>query len=171
MYVSILRRSLLAAAAALFALSAAAPIQAAPPEFFTITVSDTRLISGCAFPVELRFDGIAEGSILRDKNGNLKLQIFRYSPLSGVTYTNIINGKYLTSKTVGVDQIRFQRDGTLTLAFNGMGANVTLPGLGMIEHDVGHVVLDATTGEILFIGGPHPAWIGGNIDALCQALA
>ena len=61
-------------------------------------------------------------------------------------------------------------DGTQTN--NGLVIRRVYPGLGLFAHDVGTVVFDLTTGEILRIGGPHDVLINGSsVPAICEALA
>ena len=46
---------------------------------------------------------------------------------------------------------------------------ITLPGAGVIFHDVGRTIYDLNTGEILVQTGPSD-FTDGNVDALCAAL-
>jgi hypothetical protein len=46
----------------------------------------------------------------------------------------------------------------------------TLPGVGVVLHDVGRLVYDTSTGDILFQAGPAQ-YLNGDIAALCAALS
>lgn len=46
----------------------------------------------------------------------------------------------------------------------------TLPGVGVVMHDVGRVVYDTSTGEVLFQAGPQQ-YLNGDIAALCSVLS
>lgn len=46
----------------------------------------------------------------------------------------------------------------------------TLPGVGVVMHDVGRLVYDTNTGEVLFQAGPQQ-YLNGDITALCTVLS
>lgn len=52
----------------------------------------------------------------------------------------------------------------------GAEVKFTLPGVGVLLHNVGRVVYDTSTGEVLFQAGPHQQ-LEGDTAALCAALS
>lgn len=46
----------------------------------------------------------------------------------------------------------------------------TVPGVGVVLHDVGRVIYDTATGEVTFQAGPHQ-YLEGDTAALCAALS
>lgn len=58
---------------------------------------------------------------------------------------------------------------TVTATFTGQVYTVTLPGSGLILHDVGKVVF-APDGTITFEGGPHQE-LNNQVQELCAALS
>ena len=62
-------------------------------------------------------------------------------------------------------------DGTLTTTGNPLNVHVPGLGTGVLVNDSGRLSIDTDTGEVLFIGGPHPAFLGPKaFDEAC-ALA
>ena len=51
----------------------------------------------------------------------------------------------------------------------GPAFRINLPGQGVIFLMAGRLVLDLSTGEVLFEAGPQD-WLEGNLDELCTAL-
>ena len=60
-------------------------------------------------------------------------------------------------------------DGTRTIS--GTGRSVTMPGVGKVLHDAGHVILDNESDEVLFEHGPvvNEATPEGA-QLVCQAM-
>ena len=60
-------------------------------------------------------------------------------------------------------------DGTRTIS--GTGRSVTMPGVGKVLHEAGHVILDNESGEVLFEHGPvvNEATPEGA-QLVCQAM-
>ena len=58
---------------------------------------------------------------------------------------------------------------TATFTYTGQVYTVTLPGSGLIVHDVGKAVFDAN-GNLIFEGGPHQL-LDNQVQQLCAALS
>lgn len=56
-----------------------------------------------------------------------------------------------------------------TLAIAGLQLKLTVPGYGVVFHEVGRLIIDLITGETVFQAGPNDA-SDGDIAALCEAL-
>jgi hypothetical protein len=52
----------------------------------------------------------------------------------------------------------------------GLYYSTTVPGVGVVFHDVGRLVRDLTTGEVLFEAGPHDVLESGDVALFCAAL-
>lgn len=52
----------------------------------------------------------------------------------------------------------------------GLFYSTTVPGLGVVFHDVGKLVRDIETGDILFEAGPHDVLHGDEVALFCAAL-
>ena len=52
----------------------------------------------------------------------------------------------------------------------GLYYTTTVPGLGVVFHDVGWLVRDIETGAILFEAGPHDVLHGDEVALFCTAL-
>jgi hypothetical protein len=52
----------------------------------------------------------------------------------------------------------------------GLYYSTTVPGLGVVFHDVGWLVRDIETGTILFEAGPHNVLHGDEVALFCTAL-
>ena len=50
----------------------------------------------------------------------------------------------------------------------GLDIRVTIPGVGNLYLDRGHLIFDSS-GNLTFEAGPHPS-LHGDIDGLCAAL-
>lgn len=59
---------------------------------------------------------------------------------------------------------------TPTVIIAGLLYQVTVPGHGVIFHQVGRIILDLDTGEVLFQAGPND-FVSQDVAALCAALA
>ncbi len=62
-------------------------------------------------------------------------------------------------------------DETVTTAGNPFNIQVPGSGTGVLVNDSGLITYDPETGEVLFIGGPHPAFFGPEVfDEVCALL-
>ena len=59
----------------------------------------------------------------------------------------------------------------MTFVAMGVFDILPMPGQGLVVHDVGRIIVDTTTGELLFSAGQFTVHgPGGSVDALCAAL-
>lgn len=155
-------------------LVALAPLSSAlanPPEFSIVEAQFEFPIFGCEFPVQGVLTVTFKTSVHTDQNGDFKFLIERVFSQQA-TYTNLDTGSTLTSsKGAGIDKIFIEEDGTAIVMLSGLIDIVTLPGQGLVLQDVGRIIVDLTTGEILFSAGQFTAHGPlGEVDALCAAL-
>ena len=162
---------LLTLLALLLALTPVSSSLAAPPEFSFVDFSVTFPIVGCDFPVQGELSATFKTSVHYDGNGDLRMLIDRVQDQQ-TSYTNLATGNSISStKGAGIDQIRMQNDGTIIFMIAGLVDIVRVPGLGLVVQDVGRIVVDSVTGELLFSAGQFTIHgPGGSIEALCAAL-
>lgn len=89
-----------------------------------------------------------------------------------ITYTNLETGFSISSTMAGgVNRVIVDQDGTVTLVIMGLLDIVTLPGQGLVVQDVGRLIYDLETDQLLFSAGKFTAQgPGGSVEALCAAL-
>jgi hypothetical protein len=155
-------------------LLAVAPLSvasASPPDFTTIAVDFTFPIAGCEFAVQAQLTSTVIVSTWVDQDGEFRMGRERYLNDAQFVYTNLENGISLTSKTFGPNIFRPNPDGSLTVYISGLFSLVPGQG-GPVIIDVGRIVVDPATGQILFSAGQFTVHgPGGSIEALCAALA
>jgi hypothetical protein len=98
-------------------------------------------------------------------------QIILHVRLVG-TLSNSVTGTSVPEEEDATITATFATPGdfsTMTLTYTGQVFKVTLPGSGLILHDVGKVVF-APDGSISFEGGPHQE-LHNQVDKLCAALS
>ena len=146
--------------------------RAAPPQFDFVEINFIFPITGCDFPVQAELTGTLKASVHTDKNGEFKMLIERVIRDSQSTYTNLDTGFSISSSHgSGIDKILVEEDGTVLFVAMGVFDILPVPGQGPIVHDVGRIVVDTTTGELLFSAGQFTVHgPGGNVEALCAAL-
>jgi hypothetical protein len=164
------RKKILAmfAVLSLMVLGSGSAAQAAQPEFETVQVDDAFVLEGlCAFPIQIRYQGVSKISTHTDEDGEFAMQIDRGQWTT--TITNVETGTSFMSVNTGPGIYRVQEDGTVQYARSGVQAIINVRGKGAVFHEVGRIVYDED-GSILFRAGQRQ---GTDLDvaALCEALA
>ena len=130
---------------------------------------DTGLSCG-SFDI-LQSDSVTDRfTIFYDQAGNVTQAIF-HDRAEG-TFSNSVTGTSVTFEGTVTQTDTFATPGdfsTMTATFTGDIFKVTLPGSGLILHDVGRAVF-APDGTITFEAGPHQL-LHGQVDKLCAALS
>ena len=146
--------------------------RAAPPQFDLVEINFIFPVEGCDFPVQAELTGTLKASVHTDKNGDFKMLIERVIRDSQSTYTNLDTGFSISSSHgSGIDKILVEEDGTILFVAMGVFDILPVPGQGLIVQDVGRIVVDTTTGELLFSAGQFTVHgPGGNVEELCAAL-
>jgi len=109
-------------------------------------------------------------TIFYNQAGNVTKAVFHAREVG--TLSNSVIGKSVPFKSAQTVIFTFATPGdfsTATGTFTGQEDNVTLPGSGLILHDVGRVVF-APDGTITFEGGPHQL-LHNEVQELCAALS
>jgi hypothetical protein len=135
--------------------SADQPVFAGP-----FTFSSTVLVADCgAFLVLDHFTGVVRFQLLFDKDG---APVRFFLDFSGTdTFTNSVTGKGFTEK------FHYRQIVDIDTSTNvGVAVNLTIPGEGAVLQDVGRIIFDLATGEVLFEAGKFEY----DISALCAAL-
>ncbi len=177
-----MKRRLLPFIVALVLATAAVPAFAAPPE----TTTEETIITnepltdfegntldcadfGAAYPFNMIENAVRTDRVTTyvDKQGNpIRTQV--HVKYTG-SLTNSVTG-YSVSDTPDSFMLVFDhRDQTLTVV--GLTWSINLPGEGHVVLNAGRLVFDPTTGEVMFMAGPHA--IGPNPDSvrlLCSVL-
>jgi hypothetical protein len=134
---------------------------AAPPDMrdvhFEVHIVDDW---SCDFPIALDFVFDAREKFFYNEEGEL-IRFQAHVDRQG-TLTNLETGLTLRDpghSTVFIDMV----EGTQTVV--GLNWNINVPGEGVVVLDVGRLVFDLYTGDILFEAGPHqlrgegPTWL------------
>jgi len=119
----------------------------------------------------LRSDTFTEGfTIFYNQAGNETQGVFHVREVG--TLSNSVTGTSVPFEAAFTVTLTFATPGdfsTVTATFTGQVYKVTLPGSGLILHDVGRVVF-APDGTITFEGGPHQE-LHNQVQKLCAALS
>ena len=102
--------------------------------------------------------------------GNVTQTLFHFRLVG--TLSNSVTGTSVPEKDDFNQTTTFATPGdfsTVTVTITGADFRVTLPGSGLILHDVGRVVF-AAGGTITFEGGPHQV-LENQLQKLCAALS
>jgi hypothetical protein len=146
--------------------------RAMPPEFSFVELQFIFPVVGCEFPVQAELTGTLKASVHLDQNGDFKMLIERVLRDSQSTYTNLETGASISSSHgSGIDKILVEEDGSVIFVAMGVFDILPVPGQGLVVHDVGRIIVDTATGELLFSAGQFTVHgPGGSVDALCAAL-
>jgi hypothetical protein len=109
-------------------------------------------------------------TIFYDQAGNVTQAVF-HDRAEG-TFSNSVTGTDVTWEGTENQTDTFATPGdfsTITTTFTAAIFKVTLPGGGLILHDVGRAVF-APDGTLTFEAGPHQL-LNGQVDKLCAALS
>jgi hypothetical protein len=109
-------------------------------------------------------------TIFYNQAGNVTQAVFHARVVG--TLSNSMTGTSVPVEAAFTETDTFSTPGdfsTVTITDTGQVFKVTLPGSGLILHDVGRVVF-APDGTIIFEGGPHQE-LHGQVDKLCAALS
>jgi hypothetical protein len=128
----------------------------------TDTFQDEELNDDCGFPVEISFNDNVTVKTFFSADGTPRMFT---DHVSGVTtFMNLDTGTKVTLKYARLLVDRF--DGTIAVI--GMPIRVSV-GHEIVVMDVGKLVINGETGEVIFEGGHHPTFFDG-FD-LCGLLA
>jgi hypothetical protein len=147
--------------AALLVLAASAA--AAPPDHFTDSGSYSGDASCGSFTNFWSGSFTVNGKTMFDKSGNPVMDVVHQSG----SELNWRSGNS-DSFTVYFDYNIVYDYATDTTSVNGKAIKVTYPGLGVLLHDVGKIVV-GPDGELVAMHGPHDTFEQGQ-DAYCNAL-
>ncbi len=109
-------------------------------------------------------------TVYYNEEGNVTQGIFHIRLVG--TLSNSMTGTSVPEQESATDTQTFATTGdfsTVTSTLTGQLMKVTLPGSGLIVHDVGRVVF-APDGSINFEGGPHQL-TDNQVQQLCAALS
>jgi hypothetical protein len=137
---------------------------------FTGSVINTPINSCGSFDVIQNGTFRVPFTVFYDQAGNETKGIFHVNEVG--TLSNSVTGKFVpffSHNTVTLTYPIPGDDSTVTVTQPGEVYTVTLPGSGLILHDVGRVVF-APDGTITFEAGPHQG-LCGDIQKLCTALS
>jgi hypothetical protein len=149
-------------------LVAASSATAVPPQVTIIQFEPFTDTTLCGFPIEVAFQGDVRVTVFFDQNGNPVREIDTFANFL-VTFTH--GTKTLTTKGPAHGITTFDAEGNIvSIEFDGMSANVTLPGQGHVLLDAGRLVFDAD-GNIVAENGPHQVFGTGDAPQFCAAMA
>jgi hypothetical protein len=137
------------------------------------TFSDVNIDTGlsCGSFEILQSDTVTERfTIFYDQAGNVTQAVFHDRPQG--TFSNSVTGTSVPFEGTENQTLTFATPGdfsTVTATFTGDIFKVTLPGSGLILHDVGRAVF-APDGTLTFEAGPHQL-LNGEVQKLCAALS
>lgn len=141
--------------------SAAATVPATGRFTFTDSFIDDGVSGICGFPVLTTGTDRGSFQVFFDSSGTpvlLRLEIRSTAAFSA-------NGISIPTASAGMMTMNLiDGSGTDT----GLDIRVTIPGVGNLYLDRGHLIFDGN-GNLTFEAGSHPS-LHGNIDGLCAAL-
>jgi hypothetical protein len=152
---------LLAVAVATSLTAAATLARAATPEQEWVPIDETFTQSYCGFPVQEHDVLTLHLVTWADAAGNRTRQIVT-APGARITWTNLANGKSVSSANTFAVHKTFNPDGSVTLAFTGI--NFAIQGGGRVYVDSGRQLALFADGSFQPIAGSGPS------ADLCEAL-
>jgi len=164
-----MRRFLAFAAACALALGSTAAVWAAQPSSETIDVDfsvvDTQL---CAdFDVTIDGTGHVRVSTYFDRHGDPVMEVNNIA----IRLSYSANGKTVNVIDAGVDLVKFNDDGSVTVAVTGIVQLVTAGGQGVVGGETGRLLFHiSATGEFTVIS-EHGKRAGDPAAAICELLA
>jgi hypothetical protein len=125
-------------------------------------------------------NGILSYTVFYNQDGNATRAILHadQNARQGNTLTSSVSGRSIPFNEHFTEHFVFTTPGdleTTTVTFTGLFYNVTVPGSGVILHDVGRVSFDLR-GNITSVKGPHDVFAAllgqsGALDQFCTALS
>jgi hypothetical protein len=103
-----------------------------------------------------------------DATGNL-VQITAHERFTEILYNSNDPTKFVSSIPQETSNLLVNIEKS-TEWVAGASIKFIVPGVGVVLHDVGRLVYDTNTGEVLFQAGPQQ-YLNGDIAALCAALS
>ena len=103
-----------------------------------------------------------------DAAGNL-VQISAHERFTEILYNSSDPTKFVSSIPQETSNLLVNIENS-TEWVAGSSIKFVVPGVGVVLHDVGRLVYDTSTGEVLFQAGPQQ-YLNGDIAALCAALS
>ena len=132
-----------------------------PDDFFGFFVAD------CGdFDVLLDFTAQGHFMLHFDKDGNLVRVHEHFEFPNDVYYNSTDFGISFTGNAVQNTQFDVVDN---QLAISGLQFKLTIPGHGVVFHQVGRIIIDFTIPDVIFQAGPAD-FDEGNVAALCAAL-
>ena len=165
MHVSWYRRLFIVSLTTLLCFTLFAPAFATTPEFIYESVDVTGEFGVCdgdGFSVIEHVEGFIKTSIQYDQDGNFKMRISRYALRH--TFSNSETGASFSSPDVGVDI-----EVPANLAVIGIVTRIVVPGVGPVFSNIGRVVYDSETFDVVFEAGKHDNE-DDLLPVLCSAL-
>jgi hypothetical protein len=166
-----LSKRVAAGLAAAVILGVPLPASAVPPAMGIIGPIDIQnfLVADCgAYQVLAEWTVAAPYIEHYDQNGQLT-HIEYFQQAGPVTFYNSAFPERMLVGKKGIEVARWDFVKG-TIATMGQRFKLTVPGLGLVHIVAGQVTWDMSTDEIVFIAG-QPGFIGGEVAALCAALA
>lgn len=156
-----------------------------PPEATCLTTGQGTICQGSLTGTDVNLDiGVSCGSFQVLQNGTFPVRFTLFYNQAGNgtqavfhvrevgTLSNSVTGQSAPFEAAATETLTFATPGdfsTVTATYTGQVYTVTLPGSGLILHDVGRVVF-APDGTITFEGGPHQL-LHDQVQELCAALS
>jgi hypothetical protein len=142
----------------------------------TIQSDEIVPISVCSFPVNLHFQGTFKRTSYYDSGGSLIKTIESpYGGLFSITISNATTGTSLTIRSEAVVlTTTYDSDGApRTLTLTGLNALFIARGTGPVLLEVGRIVVDLATGDVVFQSGTDAQHqiFNGDFGEVCAALS
>lgn len=133
-----------------------------PTDFFGLFVADCG-----TFNVLLDFTEQGHFIVHFDQDGNPVRENVHFNFPNDIYYNSENPDIFLTGNAAQNFKFDYVNN---TLAIAGLQLKLTVPGHGVVAHEVGRLIVDLVTGEIVFQAGPKDI-SDGDTAALCAALA
>lgn len=151
-------------------LLTAAMAQAAPPERWADEFEEHFELVDCG-DFQIWDDALifVDGKDFFDRDGNHIRSQLKFLGFDDLYSTADPGGTHLTGTAhLNVRQTFDKNGDPLLWVQQGIAVAIVVPGYGPVFMDVGRLIWDEVTGELVFSAGRHHDWNFGDFEALCD---
>ena len=150
-------------------LLTAAMAQAAPPERWTDEVADHFELVDCG-DFQIWDDALIflDGKDFFDRDGNYVRSQIKFLAFDDLYNKDDPDGTHLTGTAHLNVRLIFDKTGDPLWVQQGIAIAIVVPGYGPVFMDVGRLIWNDATGDLVFSAGRHHDWNFGDFEALCD---
>ena len=145
--------------------------QADKPDKYSFEFLDLGFVADCGdFSVMDDAYIILDNKDFYDKKGNYVRSHLHFTAFDDLYNDAYPDGIHLTGTAHMNALVSFDKNGDPLWTQQGIAIKIIVPGYGPLFLDVGRLVWNDATGDLIFSAGKHHDWNFGEIDALCNYL-